>query len=303
MINSPNRSGRSFVAVTMLIGCALTWGSNVVVGRAFHEEISPIGFSFWRNTVGLLALAPFTARKLVAARGSLRQHVGVVLVAGLIGTALFNVLFYWGVHTTTAISAGILIALSPVIIPALALPVLRERMRGRELVGILVSLLGVVLMVTRGNPLAVSQIQIQEGEILVLLAALCWATYSVVVKLRPPNIDPLTFLTAILIVTVIALAPFYLWERAEVQPNPSTVVSVAAVVYVGVFPTAVALSMFNLAVDRIGPIRAGLYTHLVPVFSTGLAILFLGEKLEWFQIAGALPIAVGLYLTTTAKMP
>ena len=303
MINSPNRSGRSFVAVTMLIGCALTWGSNVVVGRAFHEEISPIGFSFWRNTVGLLALAPFTARKLVAARRSLRQHVGVVLVAGLIGTALFNVLFYWGVHTTTAISAGILIALSPVIIPALALPVLRERMRGRELVGIFVSLLGVVLMVTRGNPLAVSQIQIQEGEILVLLAALCWATYSVVVKLRPPNIDPLTFLTAILIVTVIALAPFYLWELAEVQPNPSTVVSVAAVVYVGVFPTAVALSMFNLAVDRIGPIRAGLYTHLVPVFSTGLAILFLGEKLEWFQIAGALPIAVGLYLTTTAKMP
>ena len=279
------------------------WGSNVVVGRALHEDIPPIGFSFWRNAVALLALAPFTARKLVAVRGSLRQHVGVVLVTGLIGTALFNVLFYWGLHTSTAISAGILIALSPVIIPVLALPVLRERMRGRELLGILVSLLGVVLMVTRGNPLAVGQIQMREGEILVLVAAVCWATYSVVVKLRPPNIDPLTFLTAILIVAVIALAPFYLWERAEVQPNPSTVVSVAAVVYVGVFPTAVALSMFNLAVDRIGPIRAGLYTHLVPVFSTGLAILFLGEKLEWFQIAGALPIAVGLYLTTTAKMP
>lgn len=284
----------------MLVTCALVWGSNTVVGRALHEDVPPIGLSFWRNVVALVALAPFTARGVFHGRRSLRERWGAVLVCGLVGTALFNAILYWGLHTTTAINAGILTATSPAIIPGLAWIILRDRLRSRELAGIVVSFAGVAYLVSRGQSGSLDAIATRVGDFLVIGSALCWSLYSVVVKLRPTDVSPLSFLTAILLVAVLGLFPFYVWEHLTSGPVPLKLGVVAALAYLGVFPTAVALWLFNLAVDRIGPTRAGLYVHLVPVFSALLAVAFLGETLEWFQVLGALPIAAGLYLTTTA---
>ncbi|MEM8609212.1 MAG: DMT family transporter [Myxococcota bacterium] len=284
----------------MLVLCTLVWGSNTVVGRALYQDVPPVGLSFWRNGVALVVLIPFTARQLRAAWPSLRERWGVVLACGLVGTALFNYVFYRGLHTTTAINAGILMALSPAIIPALAWIILGDRLRGRELLGIGVSSVGVAYLVTQGRFGSLDTIVGRVGDFLILASALCWSIYSVVVKLRPTEVDPLPFLTAVLFVAVLGLMPFYLWEHFVARPVPLDARSMLAVVYLGVFPTAVALWLFNLAVDRIGPTRAGLYIHLVPVFSAVLAVIFLGETLEWFQVLGAIPIAVGLYLTTTA---
>ena len=284
----------------MLVVCTLVWGSNTVVGRALHQDVPPIGLAFWRNAVALVALVPFTAKPLWVGWPALRRRWGAVLVCGLVGTALFNVIFYWGLHTTTAINAGILMALSPAIIPVLAWMILRDRLRGRELLGIAISFVGVTYLVTQGRFGSLDVLIGRVGDFLVLASAVCWSIYSVVVKLRPVDVEPLPFLTAVLVVAVIGLLPFYVWEHLALRSVPLDPRAVVALVYVGVFPTAVALWLFNLAVDRIGPTRAGLYIHLVPVFSAILAVIFLGETLAWFQVLGALPIAVGLYLTTTA---
>lgn len=289
---------RPGVAVAMLVLCAVFWGSNAVIGRALYEDVPPIGLSFWRNVFALLVLVPFTAGQLRSHWPALRARLGSLLWAGLVGMALFNAVLYLALHTTTAINAALIMSLSPVMIPFFAWALLRERMNVQQLAGILVSLAGVVLMISRGKPMAISELGGHPGDLLALLAAVCWALYSVVVKFRPASVPPLLFLAAILVLAVLSLLPFYIWESLRVQPMPMRTSAWVAAAYVGVFPTTVALWMFNRAVDRIGPIRAGLYTHLVPVFSALLAISFLGERFEWFQLAGAVPIALGLYLVT-----
>ena len=294
---------RPGVAVAMLILCALFWGSNAVVGRALYEDVPPIGLSFWRNVFALLALLPFTSGELRRHWPAIRAQLGVLLWAGLVGMALFNALIYLALHTTTAINAALIMSLSPVIIPLFAWALLRECVSATQLLGIVLSLAGVVLMITRGGPIAIKELGAHPGDLLALLAAVCWALYSVVVKFRPASVPPLVFLAAMLVVAVLSLLPFCVWESLHVRAMPARASAWAAAVYVGVFPTTVALWMFNQAVDRIGPVRAGLYTHLVPVFSALLAVAFLDERFESFQLAGAAPIALGLYLVTFAAVP
>ncbi len=295
MTTNPERTG---LAVLFLVACALVWGSNVVVGRAVHAELPPIGLAFWRNAVALLALLPFTWRELAAQRAVIWRGRWIILAAGIVGTALFNYLTYLALHSTTAISAGLMMSLTPVAVPAMALVLLRDRLSLRQGVGIALSLAGVAAIITRGDLSHLAALTFSLGDLMMIAAMLCWSFYSVVIKRKPAALDPYIFLTAVLACAVPVLLPFYIWESLSGAPMPATPTAVAAGLYLGLVPTALALLLFNYAVQVIGPIRTGPYAHLVPVFAALLAILFLGERLAAFHFVGAAFIAAGLYLAT-----
>lgn len=289
---------RTGFAVLMLVLCTLFWGSNVVVGRAVHAELPPIGLAFWRNVAAVLALLPFTARELWIQRAALRAGLGVILSAGVVGTALFNALIYLALQSTGAISAGLVMSLTPVAVPVMAFVLLRDRLTPLQGLGIAVSLGGVAAILTRGDLSALPALSFNPGDLLMVGAMLCWSFYSVVIKRKPAALGPFTFLTAVLASAVPTLLPFYAWETLSGAPMPLSLSAVAASLYLGLFPTALALLLFNHAVQIMGPNRTGPYNHLVPVFAAVLAILFLGERLAPFHIAGAIFIAAGLYLAT-----
>lgn len=282
----------------MLVTCALVWGSNVVVGRAVHAELPPVGLAFWRNAVALLALLPFTWRGLAAQRAALWRGRRVILAAGIVGTALFNYLIYRALHSTTAISAGLMMSLTPVAVPAIAFVLLRDRLTLRQGLGIAVSLVGVAAIVTRGDLSHLAAGSFNAGDLMMIAAMLCWSFYSVVIKRKPADLGPFVFLAAVLACAVPVLLPFYVWESLSSAPMPATPTAFAAGLYLGLVPTMLALLLFNYAVQIIGPIRTGPYAHLVPVFAALLAILFLGERLAAFHFIGAAFIAAGLYLAT-----
>lgn len=282
----------------MLVACALVWGSNVVVGRAVHAELPPVGLAFWRNAVAFLALLPFTWRGLAAQRAALWRSRRVILAAGIVGTALFNYLIYRALHSTTAISAGLMMSLTPVAVPALAFVLLRDRLTLRQGFGIAVSLAGVTAIVTRGDLSHLTAGSFNTGDMMMIAAMLCWSFYSVVVKRKSADLGPFVFLAAVLACAVPVLLPFYVWESLSGAPMPATPTAFAAGLYLGLVPTMLALLLFNYAVQIIGPIRTGPYAHLVPVFAALLAILFLGERLAAFHFIGAAFIAAGLYLAT-----
>lgn len=296
-------SERTGVAVLMLVLCTIFWGSNMVVGRAVHEDIPPVGLSFWRNVVALLVMVPFTARGVIAHWPVIRRHAGLMFAAGAIGTGLFNVLMYAALETTTAINAALLVALCPVMIPVMAYFILGERLSGRLALGIAVSLVGVAMIITQGELAALRSLSFRPGDLLMVVTMLCWSLYSVLVKKKPPALDPFIFLTAILIFTVPMLLPFYIWESMAGQVMPVTWEAAAASVYTGVFPTALALLFYNRGVMVLGANRVGPYNNLVPVFGTMMAILFLGEPLEIHHIVGAVVIAVALYIATASPKP
>ncbi len=289
---------RTGLAVALLVACTVTWGSNVVVGRAVSADVPPVGLAFWRNAFALLVLLPFTARGLWFGASVFRTHWGLLVALGVVGTALFNAVVYWALETTTAINAALMMSLVPVVVPAMAYFLIDERLSARQGVGIVLSLVGVSFVITRGDLEVLRSLAFVRGDVLMAVAMLCWCLYSVVVKRKPASIGPDALLGAVLVVATAALLPVYLLETAAGRPFPFTGEALAAAAYVGVFPTALALLVFNRAVLILGANRTAPFNHLVPIFATFLAILFLGERLALFHLVGAALIAMGLAAST-----
>ncbi len=295
MPKPPERIG---LAILLLLACALSWGSNVVVGRAVHEDMPPIGLAFWRNATAFAMVLPFTAKGLIAQWRLIRECWVVIFAAGVIGTAVFNAMTYWALHDTTAVNGSIMMSLTPVVIPIFALMILRMGLTGRQAMGIAVSFVGVIAILTGGDLSVLADLAFRQGDLWMLGGMVCWSLYTVVVKLRPAGLDPYVFLSVLLAVAMVVLIPFYIWESATGFAYPATWEGAGVAIYLGLFPTALALLFFNMAVDIVGPNRAGLCNHLVPVFATILAVLFLGERLALFHLVGIAFIAAGLYLAT-----
>ena len=293
----PPRTG---LAAALLVLCMAIWGSNVVVGRAVHGEVPPVGLAFWRNLVALLVVLPF-ARGFTSQWPELRRHGGLLLAAGVIGAGLFNAVVYAALGSTTAINAALMMSLVPVVVPLLAYFLIDERLTLLQGAGIAVSLVGVVVIVTRGDWEILRSLSIVPGDLWMFLGMLCWSLYSVIVKRKSHALDGNVFLTGVLAIAVATLLPFYLWESASGRPVPLSGHAILAAAYVGIFPTALALLAFNRIVFVLGANRTALYNHLVPVFATLLAIAFLGERLATHHVIGASLIAAGLYLTTVGR--
>lgn len=289
------------VAYVMLCLCALIWGSNITIGRAVHADIPPIALSFWRNFFGLLGLLSFTVPALIRQWPVIKQHWKMFVVSGVVGFALFNVIAYTAVHTTTAINAALVMSMTPVIVPVMAYFMVNEAFSRRQAFGVLISFLGVAVILCRGNLDVLVNLRFAPGDLIMLGAAICWSLYTVLVKRRPKEIDAFVFITASLCFGVPALLPFYIWETMTIQAVPWSGITIVTLVYIGLFPTMVALLLFNRSVDVIGPNRAGHFQHLVPVAAALLAIIFLGERLQQYHWIGIFVIAAGIWFAQSTR--
>ncbi len=297
------RATTPLAASALLALSSLCWSGNIVLGRAVHAEIPPVGMNFWRWAVALALLLLFTARPLRRNWPVVRREWKLIVALGVIGMALFQSMLYLALATTTAINAALILAITPVAIAILSRFILGERLGPRQAAGTVLSLAGVGVIVTRADAGAVLGLRFTEGDVVMVFAVLAWALYSVLVKQRPADLHPRAMLSATVIVAVAALLPAYLWETAAVRPVPVTWTAAATIAYVAVFASVVAFIAFNRGIEVLGPNRGGLFMHLIPVFATLLAIVFLGERLEAFHAAGIAAIASGLYLSTTARRP
>jgi drug/metabolite transporter (DMT)-like permease len=296
----PAKTIGPMLAYVLLIICAVMWGSNITLGRAMHGDIPPIALAFWRNFFALIAVGLMARNHWSQIWPAMRPHLSLFLVGGVIGVGVFNALLYSAVHTTTAVNASLVMSLTPVLVPILAFFMLGQNFSMRQGIGVAVSFFGIGVMLTRADFSVLSRFDFRPGDLIMLGAVAAWSLYSVYVKKRPDAMHPLAFLTAMLCVAVLALAPAYLWESLTRGPMPLTVEAYGSAAYMGLFPTAFALTLFNRAVDSVGPSTAGHFQHLVPVFAALLGILFLGEVLQLYHGIGAVFIAAGIYCATSS---
>ncbi len=279
---------------------ALFWSGNFVLSRGMHAEIPPVALAFWRWTLALLILAPFGLRLVYQQRNLIKQHRRFMLFQGLLGVAGFNTLLYLAMQSTTAINAVLVNSCIPVIIVIISWLVYREQLSMRQSIGVLVSLSGVLLIIARGDVTALQQMTFNRGDLLVLAAAFVWAFYSANLKQYPQGLHPVAYLTGIMIIGLIFLMPCYLFELLtgrQLQLNIPTMLTVG---YVALFASVLAFICWNRAVREIGANRAGPFIHLMPVFSTILAIIFLDESLLGYHVRGILLVFSGIILTTFA---
>jgi drug/metabolite transporter (DMT)-like permease len=275
----------------------LFWSGNFILGRAVNADVPPVGLAFWRWTGGSLIIIGFAWPHLRRDWPTIRRAWRLITLLAFLGITVFNTLVYTGLHATTAINALLLQSTMPVVIVLMSFLLFRERVTGAQMGGIALSLAGVIAIIGQGSLDLLLSLSLNWGDLLIFIAVVCYAAYSAILR-RRPAMHPLSFLAITFIVGDIILAPVYVWENLAgnvMQFNQVTLLSVA---YVAVFPSILAYLCFNRGVELAGANRAGLFFHLMPLFGSIMAILFLGERFQGFHALGILLILGGILLAT-----
>ena len=282
---------------------ALIWSGNFVISRAMHNVIPPAGFVFWRWVVAAIVLAPIALPRLRREWPIVRANLQFICIGGLFGVALFNFLIYTAVHTTTAINAALVNSAIPVFIIMFARIFYGQRVSVRQHVGIALSLAGVATIILQGDLGRIRTLAFNWGDLLVLLAAVSWAIYSVALRRYPQGLNLFVFLFCITICGLIFLIPVYAIEIASGNLMIANTATFLSIGYVGIFASVVALTAWNSGLRKVGPHVGGQFVHLMPAFSTILAVVFLGERLHRFHIVGIFLIFTGILCATLSKKP
>lgn len=271
----------------------LFWSGNFIVGRAVNGVIPPFTLAFVRWTGAALLVLPFAFRHFVADRAALIAGWKPVLLLGLTGVAAFNAFVYSGLRHTTATNALLLDAGIPAFVLLCNWLFFRLRASGVQVAGVVLSMVGVGLIVLRGDPLAILSLDFNIGDILVLCGVLSWAVYTSLLRLQPPC-HPLSFLLATFLIGMAAMAPLALMEQLNGPAIPLSWGVAGAFAYVAVLPSLVAYMFYNAAVRDLGAARAGQTINLMPLFGALLAAGLLGEALHGYHLAGMALILAGI---------
>lgn len=278
----------------------LFWSSNIVLGRHLAASFPPVGLAFLRWAGAAVILLLLAAPRLRSDWPLIRRHPLLLAVLAATGIGAYNALAYRGLHETEAINALLTQSSAPLLIAFWSLVLFRDGLSGRQAVGIAISLSGVLLVLTRGDWSNLLALRLNPGDIWFLAAMALYALYSSLLRLRPP-IDGRSFLAVIVSGGALMLLPVWIWELSTGSVPPFTGGAVLTLAYLIAGPSVLAYLFFNRGVELLGANASGPYFHLMPMFGTVLAILFLGEAPRWFHPLGFVLIVGGIALATGGR--
>lgn len=285
----------------LLALCMLFWSGNWIIARALRDSIPPVALAFWRWTVVALVLAPFAIPKLIGKGAILRRSSLLLLALAICGGAIYHVAVYYGLRHTETINAVLLNAASPLTIVAATWLVDGDKITARQIWGTVISLIGLLIVLSRGDPAQLLALRFSIGDLAILGVMPLWAIYTVLLRRRPPEIDNFTLIFLLGVFGTAALAPAYIFESVYIQAPPLAWSTAGAALYMGCFASAAAYWCWNRGAELVGPNRAGFTTYLMPVFTTILAMLILDEEIYPFHLAGIAAILFGVWLSTTGR--
>ena len=275
------------------------WSLNWVVGKAIVGHVSPLAFTFARWTVAVGVMLPFAWPQIRAHWPLIRRNWKTIVWLGFWGTGLHNAFAYVGLQYTTATNGVILNSSIPIMIIVLAWIVYRETITRVQALGVVVSLAGILAIVSRGDLSVLASLTLNKGDLIVLAGMIFWAAYTVFLRMKPAELPGLALLACCAVVGTALLFPLFLFEMVaqdgKVEFTPATV---AAMLYVGIFPAFVGYIFWNRGVAEVGANIAGIFVHLMPAFGALLAWMFLDEHIRLFHVIGILLIFAGIALTT-----
>ena len=266
-----------------------------------RDAFDPITLNFWRWMVATAVLAPFALPLMRGKWGEVRRHAGILLALAFTGVALFQSLVYLGLRSTPAVNAVLLNSSFPMFMLLCSWVMERERASLRQIAGMLVSLAGILLILSRGDPRALLAFEWTAGDAWILLAMPVWGVYSVLLKRRPPGLGGLQLLFVISVLGLAILLPFTALFAVHEPMRWPGMPAALGILYMGIFASVLAYICWNRGVAVVGANAAGFTVHLLPAFGTILAILFLGERFGAFHAAGIATILAGVLLTTRSK--
>ena len=282
-------------AFFMVAVAPLCWAGNIVLAKGVATLIPPASLSFWRWAVAFLILLPLTWPYVKRDWKTAIAGWRILALLALFGVTSFNTLLYLAMHTTTAINGALIQTTMPAIIIVITLVLYGERVSGVQAAGVGLCVVGAGVVLLKGRWQALVDMTLVQGDLLMILAVVLYALYSALLPKRP-NMHPLSFMTYTFGLGCLGLLPLYLWEMSVVGTFTLTPGVAGSIGYVALFPSIVAYFCWNRGVAVIGANRTGLFINLIPVFAAALAIIFLGESLKAFHLAGMALILVGFVM-------
>lgn len=286
----------------LLILTTLFWAGNFVLGRAMHLVLPPIMMAELRWGLALLLLLPFLIPRIIKNKAVIITHWKILTLLSFLSVASFNTFIYIGLTSTNASNATILQSAIPIFILILSALWLKERVSIQQWIGVGISLTGVLLLISQGKLDNLLALAVNLGDMYILVAVLCWATYSIVLRWRPADLDGFTFFCVTVLIGAIILLPFAGIEMYFAEPIIWQSKISYTIVYMAIFPSILAYIFWNKGVADIGAVKTGLFIHFMPLFGVILSSVFLNEPIHQFHIIGILLIFSGVYLAVKAKL-
>ncbi|MBO6784558.1 MAG: DMT family transporter [Alphaproteobacteria bacterium] len=286
---------------TMIVAAALIIASNHVLARYIGGVIPPMGMVFWRSVVTALFLLPFAWAGLVANRDLIREHWKLFVLMGLLFVPLGNGLIYTAYTFTTAVNGGVVSASQPAITVILTWLLFRDLITWKQGVGIAIAGAGVLVIVTRGDPLAILGLDFNIGDLVMLVAIAFAALYNVLIRNIPDEIRVPELLVVVMVTGCVATLPLYALETLFIQPVPVTWLSIGAFLWVGIAVTGIAVGLMNAAIRMVGANKASMQNYLRALFTAGMGVLLLGETFEAFHTIAMVLVIGGVYLMSRGR--
>ena len=280
--------------VWLVIVMAL-WASGVVVARGVHELVQPIGFSFWRWFTAVVILTPFAGAELRRRAHYLSTRLVSILALGFF-MAGGSTSIIIAVQYTTATNVALMSATQPIVTAVIAWMLLRERLTQWQIAGIAAATAGVVAMIVRLDFALLASLSFNPGDAVMLLSVSFYALYAVNLHRWIAGVGPLLMMYVTCLSVVTVLLPAYVAESMLIAPTVFDTRVAVATVFMALVPTLLATTMWNMSVGVVGPNRATIFTNLLPVFGTALAVTFLHESLQLYHIVGGLLVCAGITL-------
>jgi drug/metabolite transporter (DMT)-like permease len=291
--------GKNFKAYVMLTVCALFWSGNFIVGKfATLYEVPPLTLNFFRWLIVWFILLPFTFRDIIKNIKIIKKNFYSILLMSITSISIFNSVVYYSLNFTGVLNGALMISTIPVLIIFISLIFKTEKINGTQILGLMLSITGVITIITKLDFGKLVSLDLNKGDLGLLIAMLSWAIYSTMLKTHKTGLKYLTFMSVIVSIGLIFLFPQFLFELNNQQIIKFNIIVFLITGYVVLFAGLGSYILWNKAVIIVGPNKAGIFLHLMPVFSSFMAIFLLNERLMNFHVIGAIIIIIGIYLSS-----
>ena len=286
-------------AYIFLILATLFWSGNFIVGKAASLfDIPPFTLNFYRWLFAWLILAPFTLKEIYKLRFHILSNLKYVLILGITSITLFNSIVYYSLQFTQVISGVLMISTIPVMIIFFSSLLKIEKTNFYQIMGVIFSMLGVIVIVTQLNVEKIKEFSFNKGDLSIIIAMLSWALYSALLKKKKLELSQISLLQVIISSGLVFLFPIYIIEMNQGRFVTLELPFILTLIYVVLFPGLASFICWIKGIGLIGANRSGIFLHLMPIFSTILAILIFNEKFMIFHLVGAILIISGIILSS-----
>ncbi len=276
---------------------AIFWGGTFIAGKSIAANVGPYSASFLRFVIASTMLTIIVWKFEGRLPKISRRQILPVIALGLTGVFSYNIFFFKGLRLIEAGRASLIIANNPIFIALLSALIYKEKLTAVKIIGILISVSGALVVISRGHPFQVLDGGVGLGEFFIFCCVLSWVTYSLLGKAVMSGLSPMVSVAYSSIAGAIALLPTALMEGIAGDMAKYTVSDWLCLFYLGFFGTVLGFVWYYEGINKLGPTKAGLFINIVPISAVTLAFLILGEPVTISLFVGAVLVISGVYLT------